>query len=114
MAEQTLQCWQCGASLANEPLPLSRHANCEVCFAPLHCCRQCQHYAPKSVQGCLEERAEPPREADNANFCEYLIPAASSAVSDASSTVDAAAAARAKLDALFLQADSDNPESKPE
>lgn len=72
MAE--LNCWNCGASLADIPRPISRHANCPKCFEVLHCCRMCRWYAPGRPGDCDHDRAEPPVEKENANFCEYFSP----------------------------------------
>lgn len=73
MAEE-LQCWNCGASLSDQPLPLGRLAECTACRAELHVCRQCRHYDPKVAEQCREERADPPLEKTRANFCDYLEP----------------------------------------
>ena len=67
-------CWNCGASLASEPLPLSRHANCERCFTELHCCRHCAFYDPTAVDACTDDRADPPVNKEGANFCEFFKP----------------------------------------
>lgn len=72
MAELT--CWNCGASLENIPRPISRHANCEKCFEVLHCCRMCRHYDPDRRPYCGEDRADPPVEKENANFCDFFSP----------------------------------------
>jgi hypothetical protein len=71
-----LVCWNCGACLDDVPLPISRHATCERCANQLHCCRLCQHYDPKRTLQCFEDRADPPLEKGNANFCEFFIPQA--------------------------------------
>ena len=96
-----LLCWNCGAGLAEVPLPLSRHANCPACYAHLHCCNLCQHFDPKRPAQCTEDRAEPPNNKETANFCEWFAPRST----NASATHGAAAAdsARAKLDALFTR-----------
>ena len=73
MSEQLL-CWNCGTSIEDVPRPISRHANCSQCFEVLHCCRLCRHYAPGRPDDCDEDRAEPPTNKENANFCEYFKP----------------------------------------
>ena len=73
MAEE-LQCWSCGASLSDQPMPLGRLAECTACRAELHVCRQCRHYDPRVAEQCREERADPPLEKTRANFCDYLEP----------------------------------------
>lgn len=92
-----LNCWNCGASLAEIPRPISRHANCLQCHAELHACRLCRHFEPRRPTQCTEDRAEPPTRKDIANFCEWFEP---TAVADGR-VLDRNAAAKAKLDALF-------------
>lgn len=92
-----LTCWNCGASLAAIPRPISRQANCFTCHAELHACRLCRHYAPRHPAQCTEDRAEPPTRKDVANFCEWFEP---TSVADARA-LDRNAAAKANLDALF-------------
>jgi hypothetical protein len=111
MSDSSLQCWNCGGTLADLPLPLSRHANCPACFEELHCCRMCQHYRPKATIACAEERADSPVRKEAANFCDWF---AFSAAVGASVPPDSAAHdARAKLDALFddtaTRAGADDP-----
>ena len=50
-----LVCWNCGASLAEQPTPISRHDQCPCCFEVLHCCRMCRYYAPGKTIDCEEE-----------------------------------------------------------
>jgi hypothetical protein len=93
-----LQCWNCGQSLADFPLPLSRHDHCPKCFEALHCCRLCRHFRPASTIPCAEDRADPPTIKENANFCDWFRPAA-----HAWSARDSAReqTARSELEALF-------------
>lgn len=96
MAE--LGCWNCGASLAALPRPITRHMNCPICFEDLHCCRLCQHYRAKATDSCADERAEPPVHKEGANFCDFFRPKP-----DACQPGSNVRQARAKtnLDALF-------------
>lgn len=96
MAED-LVCWNCGASLANIPRPISRHANCEACFEVLHCCRMCRYYAPDKRPDCDHERADPPVIKESANFCDYFKPANRYSEKDAEKSDKA----KSELDALF-------------
>ncbi len=73
MAE-SLRCWNCGESLDDVPLPISRHASCASCFEVLHCCRMCRHYSPKQTPYCDDDRTDPPTVKETANFCEYFQP----------------------------------------
>lgn len=70
----TLVCWNCGESLEQLPLPISRHAHCESCFEVLHCCSMCVHYTPNQSPYCDHDLTEPPATKDTANFCEYFSP----------------------------------------
>jgi len=92
------QCWNCGHDLSDEPLPLSRHANCAKCFTELHCCKHCVYFDPGAVDQCTEDRAEPPTNKEGANFCEWFKPQ-HGAFEGARS--NKSAAAKAQLDALF-------------
>ena len=96
-------CWNCGKSVADVPLPISRHANCSHCFEVLHCCRMCRHYEPDAHITCDHDRAEPPVVKESANFCEYFRPA---------NKFDAGSRARSQeaksdLAALFGESDDD-------
>ncbi len=76
MAELT--CWNCDASLADLPRPLTRHMHCPKCFEDLHCCRMCRHFIDNATDPCADERAEPPVHKEGANFCDFFRPATSS------------------------------------
>ena len=96
---ETFNCWNCGNDLSDEPLPLSRQANCSKCFTELHCCRLCAHYDTNALDDCLEEdRAEVPKNKEGANFCEYFSPQTGVFSAERTTTADAA---KAKLNALF-------------
>lgn len=93
----TLVCWKCGASLDVVPQPLSRYARCPACDTDLYVCRLCEHYDPRYGNACREERAEPPREPDRANFCDWFKPRPNAY--EGGSAPDRAA--RGALEALF-------------
>jgi hypothetical protein len=118
----SLVCWKCGASLADLTLPLRRLEECRECHAELHVCKMCEWYSIAVAKHCREPVAEEVKDKQRANFCDYFKPRADAyqAVGDeadkakhaldalfggqgASSEpkADAAAAARAQLDALF-------------
>ena len=65
-------CWNCGTSITKEPSPLSTYAECQVCRAQLHCCRQCQHFNPQLRTDCEEPMAESHSEREKANFCDWF------------------------------------------
>ena len=73
-----LACWNCGASLAELPRPITRHMNCPACFEDLHCCRMCRHFTDNATNPCDDERAEPPVHKEGANFCDFYRPASDS------------------------------------
>jgi hypothetical protein len=95
---QALVCWNCGASLGGVPQPISRHATCDQCFNELHCCRLCRHYDPQRTLQCFEDRADPPLQKENANFCEFFSPRANAFEGQ---RADKSEAARSRLDGLF-------------
>ena len=129
MAE--LECWNCGTSLDDLPRPITRHNNCSECFESLHCCRLCRRYRPRDTITCTDDRADPPINKENANFCDFFRPASGTydsviGIKDAGAraglkdlfggeensehdldsseiTVDPDAEAKAKLEALFRQ-----------
>ena len=68
-----LVCWNCGESLDDLPMPISRHATCDNCHEPLHACRMCRHYLTQRPY-CDHDLADPPQVKENANFCDYFKP----------------------------------------
>ena len=105
---EELRCYRCGQSLAALSLPLARLDECPNCIAHLHACRMCKHYAPRAPSGCSEDDAHEVRDKAAANFCDYFKPSAS-----AFDPAEAAATARARaaLEGLFGDRDSDRPAS---
>ena len=102
MAE--LICWNCGESLTEVPLPISRHENCPRCFTELHCCRLCRFYDPQIPDQCEEDRADPPVNKEVGNFCEWFQPTRGAFQSTRTQKKDGSLG---KLDSLFA-------DSKPE
>ena len=97
MPADTLNCWRCGAEVSDEPLPLSRTAECRQCGAELHVCRMCEFYDTSKAKACREPVAEPVGDKTRANFCGWFRPRAGLA----GTADDAAAEARRQLDDLF-------------
>jgi len=95
--DQNLVCWNCGKSIADVPLPISRHATCSHCFEVLHCCRMCAEFRAKQHIHCANDLADPPSDIQMANFCEYFSPVAGTYDADN----DKGDSAKVKLDALF-------------
>lgn len=94
----SLVCWKCGASLAELSLPLRRLDECKRCNAELHVCKLCEFYSIAVAKHCREPIAEEVKDKERANFCDYFKPrpGAYSAAGQ-----EAAAKAKAQLDALF-------------
>ena len=103
-----LLCWNCGENLADIPRPISRHATCGQCFNELHCCRLCQHYDPKKTMQCFEDRADPPIQKENANFCDFYSP---QLAAFEGSTVGISENAKGALDALFSKGALPDPDT---
>ena len=90
-----MQCHRCGTSFEGERVPV--RGVCSRCAAFLHCCRNCDFYAPGRANDCREPRAAPVADKEAGNFCDWFRPSSAPAPSAASDT----SAARAALDALF-------------
>lgn len=71
-------------------------AECEACSADLHVCVACRFHDRYVENECREDSADPVAKKDRANLCEYWKPVAMGAADE-----DPAAAAKAKLAALF-------------
>ncbi len=69
-----LICWQCQRDLSDEPRPISRQAVCQGCFEPIRCCYMCRAFDISHRSKCQEDRADPPLEKTNANFCDFFRP----------------------------------------
>ncbi len=67
-----LVCWKCGAAVMDQPLPLSRYAECALCHADLHTCRLCEFYDPRVSRQCREPIADEVQDKTRANFCGYF------------------------------------------
>lgn len=99
---EALVCWKCGASLNEVPMPLSRISVCLNCRAELHVCQLCAFFDTRKAESCSEQRADPPKDKQRANFCEFFQPRGDAYVArDGSPSHEA----RAKLDALFGRKD---------
>jgi hypothetical protein len=105
-----LVCWKCGASLAEYTLPLRRLEECRKCGAELHVCKLCEWYSTSVAKHCREPVAEEVKDKERANFCDYFKPK-----EDAyrGADLDAAAKAKAELEALFGGGGSKATPSEP-
>lgn len=91
-------CWKCGTAINGPLRSLQRSDRCTHCDADLYCCRMCRHYAPQLQRRCAEDKADPPRDADRANFCDWFDPKPSAYTGTGNDQVDAA---RQALEDLF-------------
>jgi hypothetical protein len=111
--KKPLVCWRCGAAIKPDQRPITRLERCRACQADLHVCRQCRHYTTRLTGYCDHDHAEPPRERERANFCQYFTP--QPGTHTARKGADARLA-RDSLDALFgvVTEDSEAAGQRPE
>ncbi|MDR1445179.1 MAG: hypothetical protein LBI94_09910 [Treponema sp.] len=66
-------CWYCAAPVS-APEPIGRSLRCESCGRDIRSCRNCRFYSPGSSGDCREPQAaaDPPRDRERANFCEWF------------------------------------------
>lgn len=62
-------CWKCGKEITLEE-PIAQTAECDVCHADLHCCKNCKYYAPGSHYDCHETIEEIVVDKEESNFCD--------------------------------------------
>lgn len=91
----TLKCFHCGTELDFIDRVGIRES-CTKCNADAHVCKNCRFYDPKVYNECSEPSAEPVREKDRANMCDYFEPG--SGAGGAAKTKDDL---RAAAEALF-------------
>ena len=68
-----LFCYQCNKSTKWEH-KISFREECPHCHADLHICLNCQFYDTKAHNECKESSAEPVRDKERNNYCEYFTP----------------------------------------
>jgi len=98
MKGEDLNCWKCGASLAELTVPLRRLEECPACTADLHVCRLCEFYDTRVAKSCREPIADEVKNKERANFCDYFAPDPNAYVPPEH---DTAHQAHADLEALF-------------
>jgi hypothetical protein len=66
-----MNCWKCKQTV-EDPLPgkLPFRATCDHCHAWLHCCVNCQNYAPGLPNDCAVPGTETIADREGCNFCE--------------------------------------------
>ena len=96
MARFSISCPACRAEHSFEGT-LSFREECERCAADLHVCLTCRFHDEYADNECRETQADPVQQKDRRNLCEYYKPLAPGDAGE----YDEAAAAKAKLAALF-------------
>jgi len=66
-------CHACGNEIDPGLSGVGRRDECPNCGAPLHACRNCAAYDETARYGCREPQAEPPRDKDAANYCDFFV-----------------------------------------
>lgn len=97
---QVLRCHRCGAEIVVLER-VGRRDSCPGCAADVHCCLNCLFYDPQASHACREPNAEPVRDMDLGNFCDYFSPGNPAGRSTVEWTQ--ATEARARLEALFAR-----------
>ena len=69
---KSFDCWKCGTTARDEPMPLGRETTCSACAKDLHVCRQCTFYDTSKGNSCAEPVADEVRDKERANFCGYF------------------------------------------
>jgi hypothetical protein len=90
----TGRCHRCRAEVSRERI--GARDVCDRCQAYLHCCRNCDFYAPAAHNDCREPSAELVSDKEQGNFCDYFRLGAGGA-----RTAAGRDEARAALDRLF-------------
>lgn len=93
-------CWTCSNELffdVKVGVKVGRHDECPHCGEDLKCCKNCASHDPHVHNQCIEPTAEFIRDRERSNFCAHF----SFLDSDAPTTSDEVANAKAKLEDLF-------------
>jgi hypothetical protein len=64
-------CYFCGTKL-DDKLKVYRSSACVSCKKDLKICYNCRFYKKGAHMDCLESIAEPVRDKDRSNFCDYF------------------------------------------
>jgi len=91
-----VRCHRCGTTVDGERAGV--RAVCEHCSAYLHCCRNCDFYAPGVANDCREPTAERVADKAQGNFCDYFRPPPA-----AQTATDPTQSTRAQLAGLFAK-----------
>ena len=63
-------CYKCGATFEIEKV--SRRDECPQCGTDLRVCLNCAFYAESKANACAEPQAEPVKEKERANYCDFF------------------------------------------
>lgn len=91
-----MHCFACGGETVVRPGERVGFRDACGCGRDLHVCRNCAHHDPAASNECREPQAEPVRDRERANRCEWFAPGRAPA-----SAGGGAGAARAALESLF-------------
>ena len=80
------RCFSCATAL---PDGVDFSGNCPKCNAPLHCCKQCSHFAPSTRFQCLKPIPARIPAKDKANDCNLFSPRVTVARDGTAATVAA-------------------------
>jgi len=94
-------CHYCKTAISAEIL--RRHRLCPQCGGDLHCCRNCEHFAPSLTSQCREPESPWVADRDTQNDCSYFeFRRVRTEVADVSeSTATDATQAKQAFEALF-------------
>ncbi|MCB0347433.1 MAG: hypothetical protein KDD37_01285 [Bdellovibrionales bacterium] len=77
MANITLHCFSCKTRLEYVDTVGFRE-ECSKCMADVHVCKNCEFYDTSSYNECRETTADPVKEKERANFCDFFKPSSKS------------------------------------
>jgi predicted RNA-binding Zn-ribbon protein involved in translation (DUF1610 family) len=63
-------CYKCGTTIELEKV--SRRDECPKCGSDLRVCLNCAFYGESKANACMESQAEPVKEKDRANYCDFF------------------------------------------
>lgn len=88
-------CWRCGRAIEARA-GVGRRDACLSCGSDLRCCRNCRFHDPTMNNQCREPQAERQVDKERGNFCDWFALGGRGGGGN-----DRAAAARARLEAMF-------------
>src|SRR3972149_3940963 len=65
-------CARCGREVGHEG-KVGIRDSCDGCLSDLHVCLNCRFHDPRAKNESRETQAEPVREKDKANYCEWFV-----------------------------------------